>query len=203
MRKILFTTLFMVCSLAGIAGNVLSSMPAAANDSVFSTADDGFTNIRKKATVRSAIIGSLVNGGQGARLIGKTGNWYKVELNGLIGYVSSSYTFVRRAIDRQYTGNVYYVVIGSWETLDKAMGFYYSCPDAFDAAPIYRATADGKTVYRMCISCYHTRQKAQENANFTNEMMGTQAWVWESDGLAECVYLPIGPSGERSTPLRP
>lgn len=53
---------------------------------VYSSAYDGYVNIRSSASAKSRILGALYNGGEGAFYLGQYGKWYKVDYNGIIGY---------------------------------------------------------------------------------------------------------------------
>lgn len=97
---------------------------------------------------------------------------------------------------------VYYVVMGSYNTLEAAKASLRDVPDGFET-PIYEAKANGRTVYRHCISCSYSKGKAQADARFVKDHYLRDAWVWPSRGLAKCVYCPIGLSGDRVKPLRP
>lgn len=57
---------------------------------VYSTAPDGYTNIRSTNSTNGEIIGELYNGGDPATYLGKVGNWYEVYYQGIIGYVHKS-----------------------------------------------------------------------------------------------------------------
>lgn len=58
---------------------------------VYSNSYDGYINIREQPSSKSKILGKFPNGPQGAKLISVEGNWSKVDLNGVVGYVYSSY----------------------------------------------------------------------------------------------------------------
>lgn len=66
------------------------SAQSSASRKVYSVASDGYTNIRRAASTSSQIIGELVNGGSGATYISTSGNWYKVNYRGTVGYVHKS-----------------------------------------------------------------------------------------------------------------
>ncbi|MGL5646530.1 MAG: SH3 domain-containing protein [Clostridium sp.] len=51
---------------------------------------DSSLRVRGSASLDSSVIGYLLNG-QGVKVLGKTGNWYKISFNGQAGYVSSAY----------------------------------------------------------------------------------------------------------------
>ncbi|MGL4873750.1 MAG: SH3 domain-containing protein [Clostridium sp.] len=46
--------------------------------------------VRRDDSLNSSVIGYLLNG-QGIKVLGKTGNWYKIGFNGQIGYTSANY----------------------------------------------------------------------------------------------------------------
>lgn len=78
---------------------------------VYSNCYDGYLNVRAEPTSKSQILGRLTNG-QGAELLGVEGNWCRVRVNGVVGYVSNSY------IQSTPTDPVYIdasVVVGRWE----------------------------------------------------------------------------------------
>lgn len=62
---------------------------------VYSNANDGFLNIRKSPSTNATIIGEIVNGGEGAQFIERSGKWIKVRFHGKVGYVHGSYAIVR------------------------------------------------------------------------------------------------------------
>lgn len=97
---------------------------------------------------------------------------------------------------------VYYIVMGSYVSLKAAKDAYYYTPDGLEC-PIYQATVKGKTVYRHCVSCFYSYAKAQETLKMLKEGYGDRFWIWKSNGLAKCVYCPVGLSGEKLTPLKP
>lgn len=78
---------------------------------VYSNCYDGYLNVRAEPSSKSQILGRLTNG-QGAELLGVEGNWCRVRVNGVVGYVSNSY------IQSTPTDPVYIdasVVVGRWE----------------------------------------------------------------------------------------
>ena len=54
---------------------------------IYSTAYDGYTNVRQAPTSKSQILGKLRNGNEYVVLVGMEGNWYQVEYYDQIGYV--------------------------------------------------------------------------------------------------------------------
>ena len=61
---------------------------------VYSSAYDGYVNIRSSASAKSRILGALYNGGEGAFYLGQYGKWYKVNYNGIIGYCHKDHCYV-------------------------------------------------------------------------------------------------------------
>lgn len=63
---------------------------------VYSVASDGYTNIHRGPSTSDRIIGEIRNGKGSANIIGSSGNWYKVNYNGIVGYVHKSQVKVIR-----------------------------------------------------------------------------------------------------------
>ncbi len=63
---------------------------------VYSNADDGFLNVRQQPNANSDIIAVLYNGKSGAVLVDKDANkyWYKVSVNGNVGFVNKRYALL-------------------------------------------------------------------------------------------------------------
>lgn len=89
---------------------------------------------------------------------------------------------------------VYYVVAGSYSTLEEAKQYNYSCPDGLEGN-IYSAKVNGKTVYRVCIGIYRRKADAQKYATSTHQYTGKSYWVWTSKGLARLVERVNGSDG--------
>ena len=97
---------------------------------------------------------------------------------------------------------VYYVVVSSWQDFEKAKTSYGKIPDALEG-PIYKVKSNGKTIYRMCSSCHSTKEKAQAEVNKIKKYTNSDIWIWESDGLGECVYTSVDAKGDKMRPLSP
>lgn len=81
---------------------------------------------------------------------------------------------------------VYYVVVGSHSTLDRAIQQAKSWQG--NQPKIYKGVANGKTVYRLCPASFSTNAKAK---NYIASR-GLDAWVWPSAGAASCMWSPSG-----------
>lgn len=187
------TVVIVTKSAGGQAVEAPASSPATTN-LVFADSYDGFVNIRQQPSGKSAILGTLVNGGEGAVYLGSSGSWYKISLNGIVGYVKNDYVTIGTPSSSPVsTKKVYYVVIGSWNNLSNAKSYYCYVPDVLDGGPIYKAVANGKVVYRMCVAECDTRAQAQNFINTTKktyEEWARNMWIWESNGPGQCVYRP-------------
>lgn len=71
---------------------------------VYSCAYDGFVNMREQPSFKAPKIGQFRNGPQGATLVEDLGEWVKINIGGLVGYVPSK--FVQHTPTIAYTGNV-------------------------------------------------------------------------------------------------
>lgn len=58
---------------------------------VYSCGFDGFVAVRESASSKSKIIGRFNNGPEGAILLEDLGEWFKVDVSGLVGYVYKKY----------------------------------------------------------------------------------------------------------------
>lgn len=106
---------------------------AVASPRVYSNCYDGYLNVRAQPTSKSQILARLNNGSEGAELLGVEGNWSKVRVNGVVGYVSSKY------LQSTPTDPVYIdasVVVGRWEA-------DYGLSNAYD---ILKVESNGKFV---------------------------------------------------------
>ena len=107
-----------------------------------------------------------------------------------------------QAKSKKQVRNVYYIVCGSYSTRDAAIKqaelmsevvFYH----------VYKAKANGKTVYRTCCACYYNIADAKKDLNGIYSSFGNgDWWIWPSRGLAKCVYRPLSPAdGETRIPV--
>lgn len=62
---------------------------------VVAAAYDGYVNIRRGPSAKSSIIGEMINGDGSATYLGQSGNWYKVNFRGTVGYVHKDHTVLR------------------------------------------------------------------------------------------------------------
>lgn len=172
---------------------------------VYSIADEGYVNIRDFPNADSDVVGVLATNRDGAKLISNQGAWWKVRIDSVVGYVNSEYVRLSNTpVKINGLPNVYYVVLGSYESLDSALTYNYRRPDGMECW-IYKCTAKGKTVYRLCDGCFSTLQKAQSAINdwSSSSLYGhwfTDAWIWKNDGLGNCVFCPVNYETERTKP---
>ena len=99
------------------------------------------------------------------------------------------------------TRKIYYVVLGSFNTLKDAKRFNYHAPDGLECN-IYKTRVKGKIVYRACCNVFKTANEAHECAREIQKFYGINAWVWPSEGVANCVVQETALSGE-PIPVRP
>lgn len=171
---------------------------------VYSVATDGFVYVRELPNADSETIGVLATNRKGAKLISDKDTWWKVRIDTVVGYVNSKYVKLSDTpVKISGLPKVYYVVLESHSTLDSAQMYNYVCPDGMECW-IYKCTAKGRTVYRVCDGCFSTRSKAQAAINeWRSTMRGdwyTNAWIWESEGLGDCVFCPGNYETERTMP---
>lgn len=89
---------------------------------------------------------------------------------------------------------VYYVVVASYDNMGEAENYVQYMPDGLES-PVYKAFAKGKTVYRVCCGCYTNKGEAKSMVNLLANNYNMQSWIWQGDTSEECVYRPIGLSG--------
>ncbi|MBO4820147.1 MAG: SH3 domain-containing protein [Prevotella sp.] len=161
---------------------------------IYSNSYDGYVNIRKSPSAESAIVGEIVNDGPPATFISNSGKWYKVNYNGVVGYVKKEYVRVEYSNpstpQAKSSKKVYYVVIDSFESLQMAKSSYTNMPDGLDSGDIYKAMSNGRVVYRIVVGTYDSRDEAQQNINNLKSLYGNRFWLWESDGPAQLVHRP-------------
>lgn len=100
---------------------------------------------------------------------------------------------------------VYYIVCGSYNTLDAAIKQSEQMSEVV-FYPVYKTKANGKTVYRLCCECYYSREDAQKDLDgILSGFRGDDWWIWPSKGLATCVYRPQSPAdgAKRIPALKP
>ena len=62
--------------------------------------------------------------------------------------------FSAQAKTKKQPRTVYYIVCGSYTSLDKAKKQSEQMSEVL-FYPVYKTTANGKTVYRLCCECYY------------------------------------------------
>ncbi len=168
---------------------------------VYSTASDGYVNIREMPVVGSNILGRIKTGGRGAAYLGSTGMWHRVEMNGVEGYVDSRYCQVE-GLDKASMrvnggkGPIYYVVIEEYRTLNEARKATEKLPDSLDGACIYRFNDKDGTVYALTVASFLSRETAQQQVDALSQYLYRQSWILYRPTPAPCVYQGIEPSGE-------
>ncbi len=112
--------------------------------------------------------------------------------------------FSAQAKSKKSQATIYYIVCGSYSSLDKAIKqsemmsevvFYH----------VYKAKVNGKTVYRLCCQCYYKEADAKKDLDgIFAGFKGDDWWIWPSKGRAKCVYSPQSPAdGNKMPPLKP
>lgn len=172
---------------------------------VYSISTDGFVNVRKSPNISSKIVGVLATNRKGAVLMSNKGTWWKVRIDNVVGYVNSKYVKLSSTpVMISGLPTVYYVVVSTCNSMAEVKNFFYNCSDLLDGSPVYKDTEGGKEVYKICTSCHATLSGAKEACNFTNKLFGDGfAKIWSTQGLADCVYLPMTPAEEMAIPLTP
>lgn len=113
--------------------------------------------------------------------------------------------FDAQAKTKKQPRTVYYIVCGSYSSLKKAIEHSEQMSEVM-FYPVYKATANGKTVYRLCCQCYYNKADAEKDLEgLLSGFKSDDWWIWPSKGLAKCVYRPISPKdGEERIPaLKP
>lgn len=176
----------------------------AGEELVYSIADDGYVNIRQFPDADSYVVGVLATNRKGAKLVSNQGKWWKIRIDNVEGYVNSRYVKMSSTpVKISGLPTVYYVVLESHGSLDSAQTYNYRRPDGMECW-IYKCTSNGKTVYRLCDGCFSTRSNAQAAINKWRSMMYsdwyTNAWIWENEGLGDCISCPVNYETEMQKP---
>ena len=112
---------------------------------------------------------------------------------------------VQAKTNKKQSRTVYYIVCGSYSSLDKAIKQSEQISEVL-FYPVYKITANGKTVYRLCCQCYYNKADAEKDLEgILSGFKGDDWWIWPSKGLAKCVYRPLSPEdGNKRIPaLKP
>lgn len=118
---------------------------------------------------------------------------------------SEAIDYEAQAMPVDESRTVYYIVCGSYSTLDQAIQRADEMSEVV-FYNVYKGVAHGQTVYRLCCQCYYNKADAQKDLNgIFSGFKNSDWWVWPSQGLAECVYRPYSPEGDnkRMPDLRP
>lgn len=90
---------------------------------------------------------------------------------------------------------LYYIVLGSYQSLDNAKQHNVNCPDGLESS-IVKVTVKGKTLYRAVTNCYFSKAKATQMARDINEHYNINAWVWPSNQRPHIVVKGTALSGD-------
>ena len=132
-------------------------------------------------------------------------HFLKISLPIILLAILMSISFDAQAKKKKQTRTVYYIVCGSHSTLNEAIKHSEQISEVM-FYPVYKATANGKTVYRLCCQCYYSKADAEKDLEgFLSSFKGDDWWIWSSKGLAKCEYRPLSPKGdgERIPALQP
>lgn len=88
----------------GVKSNVEANSSRESTQYVYSCAYDGFVNMRATASYSAPKVGEFRNGPEGAILLEEEGDWIRIDVNGLVGFVPSKY--VRKTPTVAYTGDI-------------------------------------------------------------------------------------------------
>ena len=190
-----------------VAAPAQEAAEPAVTKKVYAKSEDGYVNVRSKPSAQSEKLGQLTVGGPGVKYLATEGDWTKIEYKGREAYMKSCYvstdSVVAAAKAKPADGKLYYVVIASFSELEGAKKTTDKLPAEFKS-PVYKSQKDGKTMYRICESCYDTKEKAQARINQLNKRFGnSDLWIWEVDSKASCVYTPTASDGKKVSPLTP
>lgn len=158
---------------------------------IYCVSSDGTLNIRSTPSSKGALVGTMFTGGAGAVVVGKSGGWYKVNYQGVVGYVNGNYvSFTPGAAPKPVVSNrnrtVYYVVMGSFTTLEEGRSTAFNYPDGFDQGSFYKTKVNGQTYYRYVISEYYSKADARREVdNFPYYDL----WIWTSPTEQTPVYI--------------
>ncbi len=197
----------LVLSLLAMLGMALATPCVAQDDAdeegiVYSIAADGKVNIRQSPSANSPIVGELLTGGAGAHVdaLNSSGIWYKVTYGDVTGYVNALYVSGNRNDERvpnaKSKRTMYYVVIGSYSSLESIKKARYNMPDGIDCSPVFKGVKNGKIVYRMCTGVHANLANARNEVKQLKDVFMFTPWIWTSKGQAECVERPIGYDGK-------
>lgn len=91
---------------------------------------------------------------------------------------------------------VYYVVAASFSSFEEAKKTADNLSEVVFYC-VYKVNVKGKTTYRLCCDCAYSRAVAQDFIDkYGNLTFNDKLWIWESNGLGNCVYRPESPADE-------
>lgn len=97
----------------------------------------------------------------------------KATLITLLMLLMSTSLFAQSRGQQKSSQTVYYVVVGSFESLQEARNYNNNGPFDVVCGSIYKATVNGKTVYRVCAGVFNSKAKAQKKVKEVN-------WIYTS-----------------------
>lgn len=89
---------------------------------------------------------------------------------------------------------LYYVVGGSYSSLENAKQHNTNCPDGLEGS-VLETTVKGKKAYRVALGCYRSKAEAQKSAREKNDLYGTSFWVWPCKGRARVAHYGVSLRG--------
>lgn len=78
-------------AVAGNGDSTIVEDVSADGNYVYCCAYDGFVNIREVPSMKGRIVGKFRNGPHGAVLLSNEGEWTKIDIDGIVGFVASKY----------------------------------------------------------------------------------------------------------------
>lgn len=89
---------------------------------------------------------------------------------------------------------VYYIVGGSFSSIDEARKYNATCPDGLEGTVI-ECRVNGKKMYRVAVSCYASKADAQKQVEIINALYNRGFWVCANKGLAPVAVYGVSLAG--------